>query len=119
MHSDQMNTIFKNKEETKANDKDIKSMHIIQFFLSQLKEEDLELFSDIFEKLGLGQRKKYQIIDDSFDKIEVGQAEIKAGQANTEAEIKAQTSQDESQIEAGHAEIKEPLEPIMAKLEEK
>ena len=61
MSSDQISRCLKNKEETQTNDNDRISKHLIQSFISQLKEENLELFTDIFIKLGLGYRKKYQI----------------------------------------------------------
>ena len=61
MNSDEISKCFKNREETQANDNDRGSQNLIQSFLLQSKEENLEVFTDIFKKLGLGYRKKYQI----------------------------------------------------------
>ena len=59
MNSDQISRSLMNIEDTQTNNSDRKSQHLVQSFLSQSKDKNLNLFTDIFKGLGLGYRKKY------------------------------------------------------------
>ena len=53
MTSDEINGCLKLKWETQTRNKDRRSMHIIQFFLSRIEKKNLEL-EDALKMLGLG-----------------------------------------------------------------